>query len=87
MLTKKYIKQHAKAPDHIKRQCREILMQLKNTDKLTDIIELEKMKGFKDFFRIRLANYRMGIEQKKPGVIIICVMERSQIYKNFPPKS
>ncbi len=86
VLTKKYIKQHAKAPSDIREKSRLVLLQLQNVDSLLEITEAKKLAGFKNYFRIRIGNYRIGIEQKKPDVIIICLMERSQIYKVFPPQ-
>lgn len=73
VLTKKFIKQHAKAPTHIKEKCRAILLEMEKANSLTEIEEVKRLAGFKNYFRIRIANYRMGIEQKKPKVVIICL--------------
>ena len=86
VLTKKYIKQHAKAPADVREKARDILLQLQQADSLAEINEVKKLGGFKNYYRIRFGQYRIGVEQKQPKIIIICLMERSQIYKSFPTK-
>lgn len=87
VVTKTYIKQFSKCPNHIKQKCRELLNKLEQAKSLEEIEEVKKLKGFKrNFFRIRVANYRVGIEEVKPKIIILSILERGQIYKNFPPK-
>jgi mRNA interferase RelE/StbE len=87
VLTKKYIKQHSKSPAHIKEKCRLILLELQEAKSLSEINEVKQLSGFKNYFRIRVSDYRIGVEQKKPKVIILCLLERSQIYKVFPPNN
>lgn len=87
VLTKKYIKQHAKAPADVREKSRLILLQLRQANSLSEINEVKQLIGFKNYFRIRIGQYRIGVEQKKPKIIVICLLERSQIYKVFPPNN
>jgi mRNA interferase RelE/StbE len=42
------------------------------------------MEGFKTFYRIRIGDYRVGIELKKDTVWFITIATRKDIYKNSP---
>ena len=78
VVTKTYIKQFAKCPNHIKEKCRELMSLLENEKSLQDIDNIKKLQGFKrNFYRIKIANYKMGIEEIKPKIIIITILERS----------
>ncbi len=58
-----------------------------STEEATDIgaiPNLKKMEGFKTFYRIRIGDYRIGIEVKKDIVSFITIAHRKDIYKKFP---
>jgi len=43
------------------------------------------MQGFKTFYRIRIGDYRIGIELENPTTLrFIIVLHRKNIYKKFP---
>jgi mRNA interferase RelE/StbE len=45
---------------------------------------MKKIKGFKNFYRIRIGDYRLGIEIDKEKVIIKRFLHRKKIYRLFP---
>ena len=47
-------------------------------------IKMKKIKGFKNFYRIRIGDYRLGIEMDKEKVIIKRFLHRKKIYRLFP---
>ena len=47
-------------------------------------IKMKKIKGFKNFYRIRIGDYRLGIEIDKEKVIIKRFLHRKKIYRLFP---
>ena len=51
---------------------------------LARIFSLKKMKGFKNAFRVRIGNYRMGILIEKDTVKIARIALRKDIYDIFP---
>lgn len=54
-------------------------------NKLSDINNLKKMKGFKTFYRIKLGDYRIGFELINKNTVYFVVMShRKDIYKTFP---
>ena len=60
----------------------EKLVQSKNLE--TSGVDYRKMQGFNTFYRIRVGDYRVGIEYIHPTVIVITILTRSTIYKKFP---
>jgi len=54
------------------------------SDTLQGIPGLKKLSGFKNFFRIRMGDYRLGIVVEGDKVIFAAFDHRSDIYKYFP---
>ncbi len=51
---------------------------------MSDIKGLKKLKGFKDAYRIRIGDYRLGIFINKDTVQFARFAHRKDIYKLFP---
>ena len=49
-------------------------------------IKMKKIKGFKNFYRIRIGDYRLGIEMDKEKVIIKRFLHRKKIIGYFHKK-
>ncbi|WP_202807006.1 type II toxin-antitoxin system RelE family toxin [Planktothrix agardhii] len=45
---------------------------------------LKKLQGYDTFYRIRLGNYRIGIELNEDTIIFTRFLHRKDIYKFFP---
>ena len=50
----------------------------------TQIIGLEKLKGYSSFYRIRSGDYRIGICITDEHIILMRVLHRREIYRKFP---
>lgn len=51
-------------------------------------VDYKKMQGQKkggNYYRIRIGQWRIGIEYIDPEIIVITVLSRGNIYKHFPP--
>ncbi len=84
IVTKTFSKQFKKCPPHIQSMAKNVISSLDQAQSLNDLNNIKKLTGFNDFYRIRIGNFRIGFKQESPYVILICIMERSQIYKAFP---
>ncbi len=62
----------------------EIVLQITHIPTVHQIPNIKKIKGFKNSFRIRLGNYRIGIRIELETVIFVRVLHRKDIYKYFP---
>jgi len=51
-----------------------------------EIRGIKKLKGFKNYYRIKIGNYRMGITRQNDTLIIERVLHRKDIYQHFPSK-
>jgi mRNA interferase RelE/StbE len=73
-----------KNPD-IKKRIEQIISELDNLESISDSQKIKKLVGFKSYFRIRIGEYRLGIELKTPNIIrFIVFAHRKDIYKIFP---
>ncbi len=46
---------------------------------------MKKMEGHKKFYRIRIGDYRIGIELEEDTTLrFIIIADRKEIYKKFP---
>lgn len=64
-----------------------LIIELESSNSLTELPNVKKIKGYDSFFRIRIGNYRLGLE--KIGGNEICLtrfLHRKDIYKYFPLK-
>jgi mRNA interferase RelE/StbE len=68
----------------VKNALLDIINEVKASDNLADIKNIKKLKGAKNFYRIRLGDYRIGIEINNTKVAFIRFLLRKDIYKYFP---
>jgi mRNA interferase RelE/StbE len=57
---------------------------LKNCASPDKIVGLKKLKGFKQEYRLRMGDYRIGLKIKGEDVILIRFLHRKELYKYFP---
>jgi len=82
---KKFLKELSKLPAEYARTIEEFIFDdLPNYSSLNDIGKVEKMTGYKNYFKIRFGNYRVGIKKENDCIIIETVKHRKEIYKYFP---
>jgi mRNA interferase RelE/StbE len=49
--------------------------------------KIEKMSGYREYYKVRFGPYRIGLKKEKEAVILKAVMHRSEIYRYFFHKS
>lgn len=68
----------------------EVVQSIISAKSLADTtLDFEKIKGQSkgsQFYKIRIGDYRIGIENINPTVFFVCVFPRGKDYKNFPSK-
>jgi mRNA interferase RelE/StbE len=57
---------------------------VKNASSIIQIKEIKKLKGYKGYYRIRIGDYRVGLEVENDVVIFERFLHRKEIYKFFP---
>jgi mRNA interferase RelE/StbE len=58
--------------------------QVSNAATMNDIENLKKLTGYKDAYRIRTGDYRIGVIIREETVIFVAFAHRKEIYKKFP---
>lgn len=62
----------------------EVLEKAQEASQLSEISNLKKLSGTNNFFRIRLGDYRLGLELDGEVLIFIRLLHRKEIYRYFP---
>jgi len=71
---------NAKHLDKVK----EIIIACKQARDLSELSQIKKLQGYDNYYRIRLGEYRIGIEVRDGEVIFARFLHRKDIYKYFP---
>ena len=62
-----------------------VILTIENSETISKLKGVEKISGFKKYFRIRSGDYRIGFEKISGNkIVLIIVAHRSEIYKIFP---
>jgi mRNA interferase RelE/StbE len=70
--------------EQVKKRIISLIEKCEAAEKLTDISNLKKMTSFTNFYRIKLGDYRIGLEYEDDTLIFIVVAHRKDIYDIFP---
>ena len=64
-----------------------IISSFENAKSLKEIPHIKKIKGFKFFYRIKVGDYRLGMElNPNKSVSLVRFLHRKEIYRFFPSK-
>jgi mRNA interferase RelE/StbE len=70
---------------NVLRKLKRIIIQIENSPSLLQLPNIIKLTGFSHYYRIRIGDYRIGIELiNKTKVRFIIIAHRKDIYKIFP---
>ena len=61
-----------------------VVEDLQQAEKPQAIKKLKKLKGSKDYFRIKLGDYRIGLKFENDTVSFVRFLHRREIYRFFP---
>ena len=63
----------------------EVIEIVQRSQSIKEIPQIKKLRGFSHYYRIRLGDYRLGIEQEdSQSVRFRVIAHRKDIYKYFP---
>ena len=71
----------------ILQKIRNLISIVENSKSVYEIPHIKKIKGYNSFYRIKVGEYRLGLEEI-PGQIIsfIRFLHRKEIYRYFPDR-
>ena len=69
----------------------DLILNLQNTidnlekaESITEILNLKKLTGFTNYYRIKVVNYRIGLIINDNVATLVQFQHRKDIYKKFP---
>lgn len=66
------------------KQIQEIIKSIDTAQVLDEIANLTKLRGNKTSYRIRISDYRVGLEYTNETLFLVRFLHRKDIYKYFP---
>ena len=60
------------------------IKNVESSENVKQIINLKKLKGHKEYYRIRIGDYRIGIKIDAETVYFVEMDHRKNIYRLFP---
>ena len=84
--TKKFLKELASLPKDTQSRVESIVFRELETENPFELGYLRKLRGYKDKYKIRVGDYRIGVAVNKKNKKITCqrVAHRREIYQSFP---
>ena len=62
----------------------QVIATVKGAESLAEITNLKKLKGYDDFYRVRIGEFRIGIRLVDGEIIFVRLLHRKEIYRFFP---
>lgn len=69
---------------NVLRRIREVIVDVEQVNKPIDIPNLKKLKGERQYYRIRIGEHRVGLKIEADTVTFVRVLNRKDIYRYFP---
>lgn len=66
------------------KRIKEVIDETKQAKDLSAIRSLKKLTGYETYYRVRIGDYRVGIEVVEDEVIFVRILPRKDIYRYFP---
>lgn len=82
---KSFLKQLAALPKEVRERIESFVFEtLPTLDSMGESGKIEKLHGYKSYFKIRFGEYRVGIHAENDILTVEIVMHRREIYRHFP---
>jgi mRNA interferase RelE/StbE len=61
-----------------------VILELERAKTLRDVRNIKKLKGYRNSYRIRIRNYRIGFKLERGVIELARFLDRKEIYLFFP---
>ena len=68
----------------ILKQVKKLILKLESSSDLNSLANVKKLAGSKNFFRIRIGDYRIGLVVLQNTIELVRILHRKEIYRYFP---
>lgn len=80
-----FLKQLSSLPDGVRERVEKFVFdELPALESLSKAGNIEKLSGYKNFYKVRFGDYRVGIELENDVVVLKVVLHRRDVYRRFP---
>ena len=84
-IKKSFLKDLKKLNDkRLAEEIKNLFAIIEKAENLQEIPNVKKLKGYDNFYRIRVGKYRVGIQYINNQVVFLRILPRKDIYKFFP---
>ena len=83
-IRKSFQKDALKLPAPAQNQLAKVIDSLSRVKKLSELSSCKKLTGFKNAYRVRMGEYRIGFIFENETIELVRVLGRKEIYKYFP---
>lgn len=70
--------------NQLKAEITEAILNVESAENIRQIYNLKKLKGYKQYYRIRIGDYRIGIKIEEDTIYFVDIDHRKNIYRIFP---
>lgn len=82
---KTFLRDLAKLPLGSRKKVERIVFEdIPKFDNILGVLDVKKMRGYRDYYRIRTGNYRIGCRIEGSKITFYRIKSREDIYKIFP---
>lgn len=66
------------------RRVRETIEAVERAQSINDLPSLKKLKSSKNYYRLRIGDYRIGLAVEDDVLVFVRFLDRKEIYRYFP---
>ena len=70
--------------ENLLQKIKNAINEVKQAENTKEINNLKKLKGYETFYRIKIGDYRIGIEIVQDEIIFTRFLHRKEVYRFFP---
>ena len=66
------------------KRIKELIISCKEVESLNEISQVKKLRGYDTFYRVRIGDYRIGLELVQGELVFVRCLHRKEVYRYFP---
>ncbi|MBA2703204.1 MAG: type II toxin-antitoxin system RelE/ParE family toxin [Blastocatellia bacterium] len=66
------------------RRVRQAVEDVEHAQSVNDLPNLKKLKSSKNYYRLRIGDYRIGLALEDDALVFVRFLNRKEIYRYFP---
>jgi mRNA interferase RelE/StbE len=79
-----FIKDLKAIPKEVKVKIAVLIQTMEQSENISSLTSVKKLKGYENFYRIRVGDYRLGFAILDDTIVLVRFLHRKEIYRFFP---